>query len=54
MKTEQIEKYCAYCYDKIPEAGAVTVDKDKIYHPECFEIINHYHYYDEFKEEFKD
>ena len=54
MNTEQIEKYCAYCHDKIREERWITSHADQVYHPECFELLAHYHYYDEFNEEFKD
>jgi len=48
------EEYCNYCLDRIPENSAFVNDRTNIYHPECFELLSHYHYYDEFKEEFKD
>ena len=48
------DKYCNYCHNEIEETKGITSYADKVYHPECFELLNHFHYYDEFNEEFKD
>ena len=57
MTNEQLNQeylYCNYCHDKIQEEKGITSYADRVYHPECFELLTHYHYYDEFNEEFKE
>ena len=54
MNYEELEGiigYCSYCHEEIYDCQTYIAKNGDKYHPECHEIINHYHYYDEFKEE---